>query len=225
MNKKSLPDQKKNLVRIIGNYIDHEEGHKILLKRKLHAEVYPTIISLKFLLSELNDHISEKRIFQKTLLLLDNIIENYGSVSSDLGPSHLNTLGLEKTLQNLVRTAQRSSDKVITFSFEQTEYKQTLIRELIIYKVFKKLLDLLLEYSGAARIEINVKSSGKYTELVMKHDCIVNEISFSDFKNKKDKELMEIWLLYLNAELENFKDEKQSHFKINIPTSFVNDVI
>lgn len=129
------------------------EQRRIALE--LHDDVGSTLTAIKFSIPQLTISSEEKEQLSTNL---NNAIQKVRRISNDLLPSILEELGLQTAVRNLIKNLNETTSIEFVADFGGEERRQSKEVELAYYRVLQELLNNILKYANATKVEIVLAS-------------------------------------------------------------------
>ncbi len=129
------------------------EQRRIALE--LHDDVGSTLTAIKFSVPQLTISAEEKEQLSTNL---NNAIQKVRRISNDLLPSILEELGLQTAVRNLIKNLNENTSIEFSAEFGGEERRQPKEVELAYYRVLQELLNNILKYAEATKVEIVLAS-------------------------------------------------------------------
>jgi len=139
------------------------EQRRIALE--LHDDVGSTLTAIKFSIPQLTIVASEKELLLNNL---NNAIQKVRRISNDLLPSILEELGLRTAIRSLVKTLNDTTK--VSFILESNpvgNFRHSKEVELAFYRVLQELLNNILKYAEATKVEVIVSADVNSLRMVV----------------------------------------------------------
>ena len=147
--------------------IQTKELEKRRIALELHDDVGSTLTAIKFLIPKLTITDDERELLTGNLI---NAIQKVRRISNDLLPSVLEELGLITAVKSLVASLNESTHIVFTLDSVINEKNHPKDVELAFYRVLQELLNNILKYAGAKRVEVTILSTFQGIQMIIKDD-------------------------------------------------------
>jgi PAS domain S-box-containing protein len=153
---RDIAERKKMEQKILVATIEAEERERRKLAADLHDEVGPLLSSMNMNLSLLARKQKEnenKEMIDEITFILKNTIGTVREISHNISPQVLSTYGLASAINAFISDKK----KIIAINFENTIGNKRFmeVKELMLYRIVKELVNNTLKYANAS--EINMK--------------------------------------------------------------------
>ncbi len=160
--------RKKNEAYVLSAIIRAEEKERQEFSKELHDGLGPVLSSIKMAISAINKTILKdpnKKIIDKTELIIDEAIITIKEISNKLNPHVLENFGLEKAIKSFTDTIITGKEFEIAYSSNIKEKRYDYNTEVIIYRIIGELLNNTLKHASATKVDISLFDYGSKLEL------------------------------------------------------------
>jgi len=161
--------RKKNEAYVLSAIIKAEEKERQGFSKELHDGLGPILASIKMAVSAINKTILKnpnKKIIDKTELIIDEAIITVKEISNKLNPHILENFGLEKAIKSFTETLITAKEFKITYSSNIKRKRYDYNTEVIIYRIVGELLNNTLKHASATKVDISLFDYGSKLELL-----------------------------------------------------------
>ncbi len=154
--------------------IDSQENERERIAKNLHDDVGALLSAVRLNLGRLSLRTKQESdlpvLIRETDGLIDNVLENIRSISSDLVPPVLERFGLAVSLRNLCLQLNTSGLIHTEVQLEGEEYRLPRKAELQLFRITKEVVNNTLKHSGASHIEIMLQHSPGNLQICISHN-------------------------------------------------------
>lgn len=142
--------------------IQVQEAERKQLGEELHDNINQLLATTKLYLDHALANPPEMHDFvRKSLLNINDIIEEIRTLSRSLAPPSLGDLGLEEALYELITTVGKTGDLKFTLNINEiTDDGVSKDKKLAIYRVVQEQLNNILKHAGASKVLITLEKTG-----------------------------------------------------------------
>lgn len=179
-NKKKLSDEKnaalleekENSLKAV---VESEDNERKRIAKNLHDSVIQQLVSLKFGINAVD--IENK---SELLELLDTSTFELRDLSHQLMPKGLVKLGLEKAIEDLLKTSLKHTEIKYQYEFSNIEKRAPEAIELNLYRVVQELTHNLVKHSNASRLDVQLYQIQENLHLVFEDNGVGFDVSESN---------------------------------------------
>jgi len=160
---------------ILKTIVVTQENEREKIANDLHDDIGPLLTVLKLQLSQNKRNLKENKLKEESLVsnikIIDDVITNIRSVSSELSPNQVIKFGIYKALNQFGNIIQQASG--IQTSVETNYDPNKLLDKhfsLNLYRVCIELVNNILKHSNATYLNIELELNEKFLTLVIRHD-------------------------------------------------------
>lgn len=164
-----LMNEKKKL-ELLQASIQSEEEERNRIASELHDDVVATLSSARLFLHKNNQQQLNDEGIDLSKQLLDDSIQKIRGISHKLQPAILQHLGLEKAMQSMAETINKSNAIYINYSSTNTGATIKEDIALAIYRIAQELLTNILKHAGAENVSMNLQIQEHTTTLTIKNN-------------------------------------------------------
>ena len=160
--------RKKNEAYVLSAIISAEEKERQEFSKELHDGLGPVLSSIKMAISAINKSILKdpnKKVIDKTELIIDKAIITVKEISNKLNPHVLERYGLEKAIKSFIDTIITGKEFKITYSSNIKGKRYNFNTEVIIYRIIGELLANTIKHASATKVDISLFDYGNKLEL------------------------------------------------------------
>ncbi|MEQ8238767.1 MAG: tetratricopeptide repeat protein [Cyclobacteriaceae bacterium] len=144
--------------------IDAEEKERKRIAQELHDGLGQLLSTARINVSGVGD--KEDKKVRNSLSLIDQSIEEVRSISHNLMPNALISVGLKSALDELVRKINMSDQITTEFSVIGDLYFNE-VKTIGVYRVIQEVINNALKYSQSETLELKIENKGIATEIVI----------------------------------------------------------
>lgn len=164
---KALEEQKN--VELIKASIRSEEEERKRIAGELHDDIGATLSTASlYIASAINDN-SEVSM-QQTKKLVDLSIQKLRAISQKLQPAMLSYLGLESSLQSLVKMINESKNIKVSFQSDLHLSRYSDMVELHTYRIIQELLTNIQRHANATEIDLSILEQDNELKTTLIHN-------------------------------------------------------
>lgn len=146
--------------------IDGEEKERKRIARELHDGLGQLLSTARLTVSSLDDEQENVKI-QNSIQLIDSAVQEVRSISHNLMPNALVSVGLDAALRDLVRRVNEAGKLKVNFA---PDVSLDLIEShaIALYRVLQELMNNALKYAEASEIDFEIKEAGDMCQLTIR---------------------------------------------------------
>lgn len=166
---KRLESEKK--VVVLDSMLKGEENERSRVAKDLHDGVGSLLSGVKLSLSSMQGNMiiqeEHARVFEKSLLQLDDAISEMRRVAYNMMPAVLHHSGLIDATRGLVHSLAEASGVSIHFEYHFLDERLPNEYEIILYRLIQELLNNALKHSQASNIIVQLNAHENHLSLVV----------------------------------------------------------
>lgn len=139
--------------------IDGEEQERKRIAQDLHDGLGQLLSTARMTVSSLDDEQENERI-QNSIQLIDTAVQEVRTISHNLMPNALVSVGLDAALRDLVRRVNESGKLVINFD-PKVSLNLAESNAIALYRVVQEVLNNAIKYAEATEIAFEVSGNGQ----------------------------------------------------------------
>ncbi len=201
--------------------IQSEEEERMRIATELHDDVNATLASARLFLYKEKDTPYQEQIINQSKKLLDDSMNKIREISHKLQPATLQHLGLERSLQTLIETLDKSGAISARYQCVEPLPRIPENAELAVYRISQEILTNIIKHTGASVILFDTGIADGKIQLLFTHDGMgLTQQLYEDMIYKKGaiglKNIVNR-LTLIDATLAFYKEENMYKTKLTLP--------
>jgi signal transduction histidine kinase len=176
--------------KVADQLIQVQEEERSRLARDLHDSIGGMLSSIYLQADKIEKQVEASEETSHLKHLIKQSIEEARGLSHNLTPPHLDELGLEKTLHNLIESVTKYNDIKVKYFFNVTVPLKKPV-ELMLYRICSELLYNVIKHANAREVSVQLTSDDNTLIITLEDDGIgmdpQKKINGIGLKNIKDR--------------------------------------
>lgn len=139
--------------------MDAQERERLEIAYELHENVNQLLTTCKLQMQSADLYANDKMYFSRISSLLQNIIDEIRSISHQLNPANIETIGLIPTIEDIVSKINAAGKLKLDFHFKKIAITDRFNKEieLVIFRIVQEQLQNIIKHASATHADISLQ--------------------------------------------------------------------
>lgn len=169
-----------NQLKVLSAVLQGQENEQRRLAGELHDGLAVEIASVNSFVHHLKPHLipseTSRSNFERISEMLDELYSNTRKISHGLLPANIEKRGLTSALNDFIQQLNASGGILVKFSVEADNFRISVEKELLVYRIVQELIQNARKHSTATEIVVKIDTSGKLNKIEVTDNGIGFEV-------------------------------------------------